>query len=327
MDWLLYWPARGLVFLLQRLPLGIVARIGRGIGALAYWLDGRHRRVALHNLESIFGRERNAAELRRMAAENFRRIGENYVCAIRTAAMSRRELEAWVELDDPEGVLSPDRSPALGDRVVALGHFGNFELFAGCHDPGSRYQFVTTYRALPSKPFNQLMQTLRGHRGCRFFERRTEAAALRNALDQGQIVLGLLADQHAGRKGVWGPFLGRECSTTPAPAIYALRYRCSLFTAVCYRKGLGRYRIEVGDLIPTRTEGGARSVAEITADINRAFETAVRRDPANWFWVHKRWKPRGPSQRAVAGGDQSLSAAPGTADNGSAPQPPGSFTV
>jgi KDO2-lipid IV(A) lauroyltransferase len=26
-------------------------------------------------------------------------------------------------------------------------------------------------------------------------------------------------------------------------------------------------------------------------DVNRAFEAAVRRDPANWFWVHNRWKP------------------------------------
>jgi len=26
-------------------------------------------------------------------------------------------------------------------------------------------------------------------------------------------------------------------------------------------------------------------------EVNQAFETAIRRDPANWFWVHKRWKP------------------------------------
>jgi KDO2-lipid IV(A) lauroyltransferase len=25
-------------------------------------------------------------------------------------------------------------------------------------------------------------------------------------------------------------------------------------------------------------------------DVNLAFEAAVRRDPANWFWVHNRWK-------------------------------------
>jgi lauroyl/myristoyl acyltransferase len=27
----------------------------------------------------------------------------------------------------------------------------------------------------------------------------------------------------------------------------------------------------------------------------RAHEAAVLRDPANWFWVHNRWKP-GPSK-------------------------------
>ena len=34
-----------------------------------------------------------------------------------------------------------------------------------------------------------------------------------------------------------------------------------------------------------------RSNGSSTAEINQAFEVAVRRDPANWFWVHKRWKP------------------------------------
>ena len=29
-------------------------------------------------------------------------------------------------------------------------------------------------------------------------------------------------------------------------------------------------------------------------DVNAAFEAAIRRDPANWFWVHNRWKHNGP---------------------------------
>ncbi len=49
-------------------------------------------------------------------------------------------------------------------------------------------------------------------------------------------------------------------------------------------------RIESGEEIPTRENGQPRSVAAITLDINRAFEVAVRRDPANWFWVHNRWQ-------------------------------------
>ena len=34
-------------------------------------------------------------------------------------------------------------------------------------------------------------------------------------------------------------------------------------------------------------------------DVNRAFEAAVRRDPANWFWVHRRWKAVGNESRSM----------------------------
>jgi KDO2-lipid IV(A) lauroyltransferase len=53
---------------------------------------------------------------------------------------------------------------------------------------------------------------------------------------------------------------------------------------------LAKWEIEVGDEIPTRENGAPRSTADIMRDMNRAFEIAVRRDPANWFWVHRRWK-------------------------------------
>jgi KDO2-lipid IV(A) lauroyltransferase len=78
--------------------------------------------------------------------------------------------------------------------------------------------------------------------------------------------------------------------TSPAPAIFALRYNCPLHTAICYRVGLAQWEIEVGDEIPTRENGAPRPTQAIMRDVNRAFETAVRRDPANWFWVHRRWK-------------------------------------
>jgi KDO2-lipid IV(A) lauroyltransferase len=80
-----------------------------------------------------------------------------------------------------------------------------------------------------------------------------------------------------------------------------LRYDCPLHTGICYRVGLAQWRIEPGPEIPTRINGEARPVADITRDINRAFEAAVRRDPANWFWVHNRWKtPKKPVHRAPA---------------------------
>jgi KDO2-lipid IV(A) lauroyltransferase len=63
-----------------------------------------------------------------------------------------------------------------------------------------------------------------------------------------------------------------------------------LHPAICYRIGLARWRIEIGQEIPTRKSGSSRSTEEITRDLSQAYEAAIRRDPANWFWVHNRWK-------------------------------------
>jgi KDO2-lipid IV(A) lauroyltransferase len=76
-----------------------------------------------------------------------------------------------------------------------------------------------------------------------------------------------------------------------APAVFALRYRCPLYTAICYRTGLATLQIEVGEEIPTQENGHPRTSEAIMRAVNRAFEAAIRRDPANWFWVHNRWKP------------------------------------
>jgi KDO2-lipid IV(A) lauroyltransferase len=103
----------------------------------------------------------------------------------------------------------------------------------------------------------------------------------------------LIADQSDRANGIELPFLGRPAFTNRAPAVMALRYDCALFVPICYRIGLAKYRIEIGEPIPTHESGGARRTCEaITRDINAAHEASILRDPANWFWVHNRWKQK-----------------------------------
>ena len=199
--------------------------------------------------------------------------------------MTFDELRPYVEFVGMERMLP------LRRIINAGGHFGNFELYARVKDLAPGYQCATTYRALNQPALNRLLERLRNRSGCLFFERRTDGAALRAALNQPAIMLGLPIDQHGGDKGLRLPFLGHDCSTTSSPALFALRYHCELYTALCFRVGLAQWRIEVGDQIPTHENGRPRSVEDIMRDVIRAFEAAVRRDPANWFWVHRRWKP------------------------------------
>jgi lauroyl/myristoyl acyltransferase len=290
MEPVVYFLARVLVWGLQALPLRVVARLGRAMGGLGYWVDARHRRVALRNLTLCFGGEKTPGALRGLARENFRRIGESFACAIKTAAMSIEELRPHVEFAAGPPFVTYGAGEAPPRLVAAIGHFGNFELYArfGQFAPGLKT--ATTYRGVRPPAIDRLFQSLREKSGCRYFERRFEAGALKTFMNQPGVLLGLLADQHGGARGLRIPFLGHDCSTSAAPALFALRYSCALHTGICYRVGLARWRIEAGPAIPTEVNGQLRSTREIMLDVNRAFETAVRRDPANWFWVHNRWK-------------------------------------
>jgi KDO2-lipid IV(A) lauroyltransferase len=289
MNVLIYWLARSLVALVQALPLGAVARLGRAGGALWWLLDAKHRGLVRRNLAAAFP-EKTSRQTDAIARETFRRIGENSLAALKTASMDNSELLKICTVLGIEKLPRPGLPTTPSNVVGAIGHFGNFELYARLAKPITGWQSAATYRGMNQPGLDSIVQSLRASSGCIFFERRRDAVALREALAKGGLFVGLLSDQHPNKGGVLVPFFGRECATSTAPAVLALRYDAPLFPVICYRVGCGRWQVEIGDEIPRAEEGRRRSVEEITRDINQAFEVAIRRDPANWFWVHNRWK-------------------------------------
>ncbi|HTL15706.1 MAG TPA: lysophospholipid acyltransferase family protein, partial [Patescibacteria group bacterium] len=221
---------------------------------------------------------------------------EGFACAVKTASMTFEQLRSHVEFVGVQELLATSAPTKI---VAAIGHFGNFELYARFSQFAPAFKTATTYRGLPQPSLNRLLQSLRERSGCRFFERRFEGRALRAFMKEPGAMLGLLCDQHAGDAGLRLPFFGNDCSTSSAPAVFALRYHCNLYVGICYRIGPARWRFEAGPEIPVREHGQPRSVEAIMLDVNRAFEAAIRRDPANWFWVHNRWKAP-PTDRAPA---------------------------
>ena len=288
MNTVIYWLGRAFIACVQALPLPFVARLGRAGGGLAFVLTARYRRVTLDNLTMCFGQEKSPAEIRELAKENFRRIGENYACAVKTAGMSFDELKPHISFAGFEQF--PPNTPETPHHniVMAIGHFGNFELYARIQDIRRDYQGATTYRGLKQPAMDRLLRSLRGQNGCIFYERRSDGDKLRAALNRGSILLGLLADQSS--RGMRAPFLGHDCHTGLAPAVLALRYNARMFSIICFRTDLAQWQIVVGREIQTHENGQPRTSEAIMRDVNHDLEIAVRRDPANWFWVHRRWK-------------------------------------
>ena len=279
------------VLLVQSLPLKAAARLGRFLGFAAYFADTRRRRRAVHNLRCVFGREWDRNKIAAVAKENFQRLGESYCCAVKSVRMSDEQIKSHVRCVGGEPLRQANRRAK--NQIVAIGHFGNFELYSRLGQLIGLSNTAATYRALKNSAANQIMETLRRQSETRFFERRKEAEALKKSLRHGGMVLGLLADHHAGG-GTAAEFLGMPCLATKAPAVLALRYRADLRAAICYRIGLAQWRIEIGEAIPLRNGNQARPIGDIIQNVQNALTEAVRRDPANWFWVHRRWRMPAP---------------------------------
>ena len=82
------------------------------------------------------------------------------------------------------------------------------------------------------------------------------------------------------------PFFNRLCSTSPLPATLAIRANAAVIPSAVYTSGFARWRVVVEEEIPYDPANPER----LTADINAVLERQVRQSPADWFWVHNRWK-------------------------------------
>ena len=295
-DTVFFWLASLFVRLVQLLPLQCVALAGRAGGFLFYYLDFRHRRVAVNNLCDSLGNSRSQKEIVSIAKENFCRIGEVYLSAIKTAAIPNDKLASFLKAKGGENInLSRREDGSLPSLMFAIGHFGNFELYAKTGVLVPDFELSTTYRGFNMPWLEKLIFSLRKRSGISFFERRRDGAALRMFMNRPGTITGLLCDQSAGRKGLMLPFFGRLCSVTPSPALFSLRYNLALHVCFCRRLGLGRWELEVCPEIQTVSNGHPRPIEDIMMDVNKLFESFILEDPANWFWFHNRWKTYSPT--------------------------------
>ena len=273
------------------LPLKLVALVGRFFGFLFYYIDRRHRRVAVNNLLACLCNSHSQKEILSIARENFCRIGEVYLSALKTASIPNQDIGSVLSAKGAENLnLAKRGDGSLPSFLFAIGHFGNFELYAktGVFVPG--FELSTTYRGFRQLWLERLILSLREQSGVSFFDRRFDGKKLRSFMNSPGTITGLLVDQHAGRKGLQLPFFGLPCSVSPSPALFALRYNLCLHGCFCRRLNLGRWEIVVGPKISTLFGGSPRPIKDILLDLNRQFESFILEDPANWFWVHDRWK-------------------------------------
>ena len=230
-DWWLSAAVRGLGLVVRALPLSWVLAAGRGVGTLVYWGQPKRRAVGLNNLRAAWGGERSGEELARICRGSFQQLGMSFVEMLLTPAIDRGYVARWLTIEGREHL---DQAVAQRRGVVLVtAHVGNWELpnlAAGLL--GYPMSVLARQQGFPR--LNRLLNRYRESKGCQVISKGMAVRTMIRRLQQGGIV-GMLADQDAGRHGELVPFFGRLASTATGPVALALDVGCPILPVVIRR--------------------------------------------------------------------------------------------
>jgi Kdo2-lipid IVA lauroyltransferase/acyltransferase len=245
----------------------------------------------LENLRRAFP-EATEEWIERVVEESYRHLGRESVAMIRLSGLSREEVIARTEVPGWE-----DFSAAMDEGRGALlvtGHFGNWEVAAAAV-AARGYPIEAVVKRQRNLLVDARVQEARRRLGVGTIEMREAPKRIPRALASGRAI-GIVADQDARAAGVWVPFFGVPTSTFRGPALFALRFGAPVFAAAARRLEDGRYVVE-SERVEVRSTGDLeRDVLHLTAALAARLEASIRRDPAQYFWFHKRWKTRPPTE-------------------------------
>lgn len=277
--------ASGLLVLPRSLALA-VARIG---GRLGYWLIGVQRNKILENLRFAYAGEKTEKEIRKIASGVITNQLETFVDFLRFAKLSRETAASFIEAGEAFQSCKDILQEGKG-LIIMTAHLGNWELLAGLFGLQGFHGAVVG-RRIYYEPYNQWIVGLRRAVGVETIYQTEAVRKVRDHLRRGEIV-GLLPDQDMDRmRGIFVDFFGKPAYTSVAPVKFALANNTPILPAFMVRMPNNHYRLVLGELIrPKKSDDRDAVIQEATTAWMRSFEKVIRAYPAQWGWMHNRWR-------------------------------------
>ena len=276
-----------LMWLLQTLPLPLLAALGRGLGWMLYPLAAQRRRVALRNLELCFP-DWPEDRRRRLAREHFQWLGRSFL---------ERSLLWFAPAERLKKIIHVEGDVTLAERsdrpvMWLVPHFMGLDV-AGVAVLLFQNQYACSMYQQQSNPvMDSIIRKgrLRFGEKAEIFPRSDKALPLIRAIRKGHAFFNLPDMDFGERDAAFVPFFGVPAATLLAPSRMARALNMVVQPVVAEMLPGGQgYRVRFGE--PFTTFPSDDPVADTTA-MNRWIEDEIRSNPAQYLWVHKRFKTR-----------------------------------
>lgn len=274
------------VWLLHWLPLPVQSVLGGLVGRLLHrFADGR-RQVALRNVELCLP-ELGPAERQALVREHFQWLGRSLLERGVLWYASPARLKRLIQVEGDIALAERSERPVMW----LVPHFMALDV-AGVSTQLFQTRWVASiYQAQSNPVLDDAMRRGRLRFGVgEVFSRHESALPLVRAVKKGAAFFNLPDMDFGPRDAAFVPFFGVPAATLLAPSRMARSLKMVVQPVVAEALPNGRgWRVRY--LEPWTDWPSADAEAD-TRRMNAWIETEIRRNPAQYLWVHKRFKTR-----------------------------------
>jgi KDO2-lipid IV(A) lauroyltransferase len=271
------------------LPRSFCLILGEALGSTVYYLDKKHRKVALSNLAIAFGAHLSIQEQKRTAKASFKHFGRAFIDVLKTRHQS---IDKTRKLLIVEGRECLDEALREGKGALLFSaHYGNWELAPACISQLGKLHVVV--RSLDNRFLEKELIRIRKNLGAEIIYKQLAVKPILRQL-KSKAMVAILIDQNVlFHQAVFVDFFNRPAATTPSLATFFLKTRAPLIPVFCYPASKGKYHLKIAPPLKIDFSGDDREdVLKITQLCTKIIQEQIEKNPEFWFWFHNRWKTR-----------------------------------
>jgi Kdo2-lipid IVA lauroyltransferase/acyltransferase len=279
-----------LLKLLTRLPLPVLYELSRAIFRVAYYVFHWRRPLAATNLRNAFP-DKTEPERAAILKQSYRNLADIIVETLYGYGASAAEMQRRVRVENPELLR---QCTEHGQSVVLLAaHFCNWEWLLLTAGTQIGIPIDAVYKPQKVEGFDRFLREGRARFGGIPIPARDFLRAVMTRKGEAR-AYALVADQtplkHEEKH--WSHFLNQDTAFfVGADKIARILDAPVLFVSMRReRKGFYSARLKVLASPPYDRDPEQDQGAEIIERYARELEGEIRASPADWLWIHRKWK-------------------------------------
>lgn len=290
----LYYLLLGFIGFIRFMPYPLAIALARSVCILGWMADSLHRKIANIQLAQALGLKKTML----LSLKVFMSQGDILVDAIKYSYMSDTELKGRVRIEGREH-LEACMASSRGVMMIT-GHM-NWEILG--YIPrilGIEFCIMGDIMKIPG--IQAVIEDLRSRCGITLLPPRGGMVSLLTGeLKEGRTI-GIIIDQRGkDNLKVFCDFFGMPAPTNPAPALIALKGDALILPVSAVRKG-STYTFSFDKPIDSRLFGNdyreiekirdcwkSQAIRSLSNSMQAWLESAIRKCPQQWFWIHCRW--------------------------------------